>query len=217
MENYIFEYDDDKLKIKIFLISFFLFLILFFGLMFLNLFNFFFLISISLGIPAIIVRLNVKKIKKKGFAEIKNEKIIINLSGVEKEIKFKEIDNYFMNSYNGSSLSLKLKSGERYGVISNEYFSNPIRFTQVCNIFKTEYEVYKKVNNIETKREKSFFDKTWIYPFLIIFTAIIILLIIYVIYKGQQFTAPFFGAIGGLFTIWSVYLSGKSKATYKNN
>ena len=217
MKNYEFEYDDDKLKIKIFLISFLLFPILFFGLMFLNIFNFFLLISVSLGIPALIIQLNIKKIKKKGFAEIENEKIVINLNGVEKEIKFKEIDNYFINSYTGSSISLKLKNGKRYGVISNRYFSNPIRFTQVCHIFETEYEKYKKVNNIETTREKSFFEQVWIYPFLIIFTIVIILLIAIVIYKGKSFTAPFFGAIGGLFTIWSGYLNGKRKAKDKNN
>ena len=155
MKNYEFEYDDDKLKIKIFLISFLLFPILFFGLMFLNIFNFFLLISVSLGIPALIIQLNIKKIKKKGFAEIENEKIVINLNGVEKEIKFKEIDNYFINSYTGSSISLKLKNGKRYGVISNRYFSNPIRFTQVCHIFETEYEKYKKVNNIHSDERRT--------------------------------------------------------------
>lgn len=217
MENLIFEYDDYKLKIKIFLISFIIFLILLFGLMFLNHFNSFFLISFSLAIPAVIIRLNIKKITKKGFAKIENEKIIFNLNNIEKEIEFKEIDNYFINSHNGSSLSLKLKTGKGFGVISNIYFSNPKRFAEVCQIFETEYEKYKKVNNIKTKREQSFFEKKWIYPFLIIFTVLIVSIAGFAIYQGINFTASFIGAIAGLFTIWSGYLSEKRNANKKNN
>ena len=157
MKNYSFEYDDDKLKIKLFLISFLLFFVLFFGLMFLKFLNFFFLISISLGIPILIILANIKRIKKSGIAEIENEKIKFNFEGIEKEINFTDIKSYFINSNNGSSLTLKLKNGKMYGVISNRYFSNPIRFTQVCHTFETEFEKYNTVNNIELKREKSFF------------------------------------------------------------
>jgi lipopolysaccharide export LptBFGC system permease protein LptF len=211
MENYIFEYDDNKLKIKIFFISFILSVIIFFGLIFFNLSNFFFLIFGTIVIPALIIKLNLKKIKKNGIAIMENGKIIFNLNNVKKEIEFKEIDNYFINSHKGSSLSLKLKTGKRFGIVSNIYFSNPIRFTEVCQIFETEYEKYKKVNNIKTTREKSFFEKKWIFPFLVIFTIIIILLVAYVIYKGQNFTVAFFVAISGLFTTWSGYLSVKKK------
>jgi lipopolysaccharide export LptBFGC system permease protein LptF len=211
MENYIFEYDDNKLKIKIFFISFILSVIIFFGLIFFNLSNFFFLIFGTIVIPALIIKLNLKKIKKNGIAIMENGKIIFNLNNVKKEIEFKQIDNYFINSHKGSSLSLKLKTGKRFGIVSNIYFSNPIRFTEVCQIFETEYEKYMKVNNIKTTREKSFFEKKWIFPFLVIFTIIIILLVAYVIYKGQNFTVAFFVAISGLFTTWSGYLSVKKK------
>jgi ABC-type multidrug transport system fused ATPase/permease subunit len=216
MKNYTFEYDDDKLKLKLFLISLFLFFALLIGMLTSNIFNFFFLILISLGIPYFIFWFNMKKIKKNGSSEIENEKVKFSLNGLEKEIYFSEINYYFINSHNGSSLFIKLKNGKNFGVISNTYFSNPIKFTQFCHDFETEIENYKRENNIELIRKKSFFEQAWIYPFLIILTIIILALVAIVIYNGRNFTAPFFGAIGSLMTLWSGYFSGKRKARERN-
>ena len=158
MKNYTFEYDDDKLKLKLFLMSLFLFLALLIGILTLNIFNFFFLILFSLGIPYFIFWFNMKKIKKNGFSEIENEKVKFSLNGFEKEIYFSEINYYIINSHNGSSLFIKLKNGKNFGIISNIYFSNPIKFTQFCHDFETAIEKYKRENNIELTRKNSFFD-----------------------------------------------------------
>ena len=216
MKNYTFEYDDDKLKLKLFLISIFMFFSLLIGLSILNIFNFFFLILISLGISYFIFWFNMKKIKKNGFAEIEIEKIIFSLNGLEKEIYFNEINYYLINFHNGSSLYLELKNGKNFGVISNTYFSNPIKFTKFCNDFETQFEKYKRENNIELIKKKLFFEQVWIYPFLIIFTIIIIVLVVIAIYNGRNFTAPFFGAIGSLMIVWSGYFKEIRKANERN-
>ena len=217
MKNYTFEYDDYNLKLKLFIISLFLFFALLIGMLASNIFNFFFLILISLGIPFFFFWFNMKKIKRNGSSEIENEKVKFSLNGLEKEIYFSEINYYFIDSHNGSSLLIKLKNGKNFGVISNTYFSNPIKFTQFCNDFETEIENYKKENSIELIRKISFFEQFWVYPFLIILTIIILVLVALVIYNGRNFTAPFFGAIGSLMTLWGGYISGKRKALERNN
>jgi hypothetical protein len=217
MKKYSFEYDDNKLKIKLFTILFLLFFVLFFGLMFFGINSFIIIISISLGIPIFTFWLNIKKIKKLGFVEIETEKIKFNLNDVEKEINFNEIKSFSINSYNGSSLSLKLTNDKKYQILSNSYFSNPVEFEKVCYAFETVFEKYNGKNNLESKREKSFFEKTWLYPFLVALTIMIVLIALYAIYKGVNFTAPFFGAIGTIFTLWSGYLNEKGKININKN
>ncbi len=212
MKRFDFEYDNDNLKLKLFIISIILFLGVFFVNIYFNILNFFSSFLISTLIVFLILFFNKKKIKRIGIAEINNEKISFNLNGMEQIINFYEIENYTLYSFkNGISLNLKLKKGTKFGILSNSYFSNPSNFINVCNEFEKKIKNYRKEKNIDLVTEKRFIDKYWVFPFLLIITIVIMIILVILISKNNDKTASFFGVIGSLMTIWSLYIRDKNK------
>jgi peptidoglycan/LPS O-acetylase OafA/YrhL len=209
MKEFEFEYDDNKFKGKLFLICFLLFILLLFGILFLTKLNFIIAMLISMGIPYFTFKFYQKKVMKIGFAKINAEKINFKLGAIEKEIFFNEIQNYSINFQNGTALSFKLNNGKRFGIISNIFFSNTIGFSKFCSHFENEILRFKGQEDIAQIRKKSFFEKPWVYPIMVIFTIIVVILAIIAIYKGVNFNAPFIGAVGSLGSAWSMYFNTK--------
>ena len=173
--------------------------------------NFIFAMLVSMGVPYFFFKSFQKKINKIGFAEINDEKVNFKLNEIETEIYFNEIQKYFINSSNGTTLNFKLKNGKRFGIVSNMLFSNTFGFSKFCNHFENEIKKFKGEGNLIIVKEKSFFEKPWVYPFMVIFIILVLILAIIGIYEGINFTAPFFGTIGSLGTAWSAYYSSKRK------
>ena len=211
MKTFEFEFDDNKLKGRLFLISLLLFILLLLGILILTNLHFIFTMLLSMGFPYFVFKFFQKNIKKNGFAEIYDEKVKFKLNEIETEIYFDEIEKYFINSHNGTALSLKLKTGKRFGIISNMFFCNTFGFSKFCSHFENEILRFKGEKKITLNREKSFFEKPWIYPFMIIFTIVVLVLAGIALYKGINFKASFLGAIGSLGTAWSAYYNAKNK------
>jgi uncharacterized RDD family membrane protein YckC len=215
MKKYNFEFNDNKFAIRLFAFCLILFLTILFVVTITLKFNFIITISISLGIPILIFWLNRKRIPKNGFATMNDSEVVFNLNGIETKINFDEIKNYQIQIYNGTVLNVKLKSGKRIGIVSNSNFCNPMKFDIFCKEFEKNIEKYKTENNIELIRKKSFFEQVWIFPFLVIITSILIILVLIAIFKGVELKPSIFISLGPLMTLWGGYYSAKTRMKKK--
>lgn len=218
MAKYQFEYANQKYSLTLFLISF----VTFFGLLFSmtqfkRFFNIYFIMLISFGIPILIFWLNKHKIKKDGFAILEdNFTEIYKLDKVQR-INFHEIKNYQVQDYNNNiSLIVNLKNGKTISLSSISSFCKTENFENYCKELEVKLENYLTVNELECARKKSFFEKPWFYPFLVIVTAVILVFTIIVIVQSDKNPLPILlGAVGPLLTLWGGYLNAKNKSKIK--
>lgn len=213
MAKYEFEYVNQKYSLTLFLISFATFFALIFTLVeFKKYFNIYFTMILSFGIPILIFWLNKHKMKKVGFAILEENYTEINKNDKLERINFDEIKNYQVQVYNGSiSLLINLKSGKRMSLSSSPTFCSTEYFDKYCQELESKIEKYLSLHQLETIRKKTFFEKTWIYPFLIIITGIVLVFIIILINKGNGFPISLIGAVAPLLALWGGYFSAKNK------
>lgn len=213
MAKYEFEYVNQKYSLTLFLISFATFFALFFTMLeFKKFFNVYFTLIISFGIPILFFWLNKHKIKKDGFAILEENYTEISKSDKLERINFDDIKNYQVQDYNGNiSLLINLKSGKKMNLTSSSNFCKTEYFDNYCQELEVKIEKYLSLHQLETIRKKTFFEKAWIYPFLLIITGIVIVFIIILISKGGGFPISLIGAVAPLLTLWGGYFSAKNK------
>lgn len=213
MAKYEFEYVNQKYSLTLFLISFATFFALIFTLVeFKKIFNVYFTMILSFGIPILIFWLNKHKIKKNGFAVLEDNYTEISKLDKLERINFDEIKNYQVQVYNGSiSLLINLKNGKKVSLSSSPTFCNTEYFDNYCQELESKIEKYLSLHQLETIRKKTFFEKTWIYPFLLIITGIVVVFILVLISKGGGFPISLIGAIAPLLTLWGGYFNAKNK------
>lgn len=213
MAKYEFEYVNQKYSLTLFLISFATFFALIFTLVeFKKFFNIYFTMIFSFGIPILIFWLNKHKMKKNGFAVLEDNYTEISKLDKLERINFDEIKNYQVQVYNGSiSLLINLKNGKRVSLSSSPTFCNTEYFDNYCKELESKIGKYLSLHQLETIRKKTFFEKTWIYPFLLIITGIVVVFILVLINKGGGFPISLIGAIAPLLTLWGGYFNAKNK------
>ncbi len=213
MKKYEFEYVNQKYSIILFLMSFATFFALIYTMVeFKKYFNVYLTLGISFGVPILIFWLNKHKIKKNGFAILTENYTEINKNDKIEIVNFNEIKNYQVQNYNGNiSLIINLKSGNRTSLSSGTNFCKTENFEKYCQELEIEIENYISLNKLEMIRKKSFFEKSWVYPFLIIVTGIIIVFVIIIISRGKGFPFALIGAIAPLLTLWGGYFNVKNK------
>lgn len=219
MTKYEFEYVNQKYSLALFLISFATFFALLFTLVeFKKFFNIYLTMTLSFGIPILIFWLNKHKIKKNGFAILEDNYTEITKLDKLERINFDEIKNYQVQDYNGNiSLFINLKNGKKINLSSNSTFCNTEYFDNYCQELESKIEKYLSLHQLKTIRKKTFFEKTWFYPFLLIITTIVIIFVIILISKGSGFPTSLIGAIAPLLTLWGGYFSAKNKAKKLQN
>jgi hypothetical protein len=214
MAKYEFEYVNQKYSLALFFISFATFFALIFTLVeFKKFFNIYATMILSFGIPILIFWLNKHKIKKSGFAVLEDNYTEISKLDKVERINFDEIKNYQVQDYNGNiSLLINLKDGKKMNLSSSSTFCNAEYFGNYCQELEHKIEKYRSLHQLETIRKKTFFEKPWIYPFLLIITGIVIVFVIILISKGGKFPTSLIGAVAPLLTLWGGYFSAKNKA-----
>ena len=219
MKEYKFEYSNQKFALKLFIICFGFFFLSFFGIIILSkniqlnkiVFMAMFLI-LCFGIPFYFFWQNRKKIKKIGCGKLENEKVKFILENEIKEIEFNQIENYLVQIYNGTLLEIKLLNGEKFKIYSNSNFCNTTEFDEFSSNLETKILEFKKNNNLNIIRRKTFFEKVWIYPFLIIMTISIIIMVIYAKYNGKNIPSlKLISVIAPILSLWAGYYATKVK------
>src|SRR5690606_28134555 len=103
MKKYCFEYVNQRFTTQLALVLFLLFFVLLFGTLFVSIkisgtgpliYGFCFLISVI--VPFVIFRLNIKKVKKEGHAILHDSFFEFNLSNEERKIIYAEIKSYLI-------------------------------------------------------------------------------------------------------------------------
>lgn len=219
MNKYDFEYFNQKYTSKLILILFLFFFILLFSSIFLSAkylvksqVIFILCLAMSAGFPLMIFRMKRSKIKKNGTAIIFDSYVKFDLDNIEIEIKYNDIKSYLIQNYNGTLINLVLKNGDKFNIATNNTYCETFKFDHFSQDLEVVLKEYIEKNNIEIIRKKPFFEKIWVFPFMIIFTVIIIILILYAIINGKHIPLPkLFLAIGPLLTIWAAYFNGKAK------
>ena len=216
MKEYNFQSVNQRKALILFVTMFALFFALIFGMTSLkNVFNIYVTMIFSFGIPISIFLLNKKRIKENCNAKISEKNTEIEKEGKIHIINFEEIRSYKIETYNNStSLNIKLKNNEKFCLNTNSNFGDTKNFENYCSDLETAIESYKKTHLIEIERVKTFFEKTWIFPFLVIITLIIIVFVIIIISKGKGFPTSLISALAPLLILWSGYFNAKNK---KNN
>lgn len=217
MKEYRFEYSNQKYATKLSIICFGFFILSFIGmfglLKFIKLSKVIFFalfLILCFGIPFLIFWLNRKKIKKLGSANLEDEKVKIVLENEVKEIQFNQIENYLVQVYNGTLLQIKLLNGEKFKMYSNSNFCNTIEFDKFSNDLETKIQNFKELSKINIIRKKNFFERVWIYPFLVIMTISVVIIVIYGIYKGKGIPPlKLIGVIVPVLTLWAGYFGSK--------
>lgn len=212
MKEYSFEYTDQKYLIKLALFCFILAGASTFFIVKLEVTGLLPVIT-ALGFPVVIFLINKKKVKKIGFSKIDNSFVEFELNGIQSRINFSEIESYLIESYNGVSLQMKLCNKTKITVTANSNFSKSDLLGNFCVDLENAIEEYKKEsNNAEIIREKRFFERTWVLPFLIILSLILIPLVIYGIHKtGTSKIGSILTVSGLLISLWGGYLGAKRK------
>ncbi|TRX38286.1 hypothetical protein [Flavobacterium restrictum] len=219
MQEYKFEYSNQKFATKLFIICFGFFMLSFIGILgiakFIHLPKMIFFATfliLCFGIPFFIFWLNRKKIKNSGSAKLENEKVKIVLDNEIKEIEFKQIENYLVQVYNGTLLQIKLLNGEKFKMYSNSNFCNTKEFDEFTGDLETKIQNFKEVNEITIIRKKTFFERVWIYPFLIIMTISVVIIVIYGIYKGKGIPPlKLIAVIAPILSLWAGYFGTKNR------
>lgn len=213
MKKYNFEYTDQKYSIKLLLLCLLLSGILTVIIFSLKPFGIFPSVLIIMGIPLTIFWFNKKKIKRQGSSKIYDSNIEFDIDGVQTNLNFSDIENYLVQVYNGTTLKIKVINGETLNIVANSNFCNPDEFYRFCLDFENTIEEYNKEStNSAITRKKTFFERQWVLPFLVIITVTFLVLIPYGLFKGSfKNTASLFMFIGSLLPLWVGYLSAKKR------
>lgn len=164
-------------------------------------------------IPIAYFFIKKRKVKLYGYVEINNHQLIFNVFGTEKTIGIKDIQQYSFTYFKGVSLTLKLKSGEKFTLVANSNFCNAEKFEKACaSIEKTIEQFSENTPSLQEIpiREKTVFEKTWFIVLLSICTVGMVIAIIYAIANGKklhQLLAPLAIFIG----LWAGILKSASK------
>ena len=213
MKKYNFKSVNQRKALILFISLFALFFALIFGMTNLkNIFNIYVTMIFSFGIPILIFFLSRKRIQENCIAELSEKNTEIEKEGKLHILNFEEIKSYKIETYNNStSLNIKLKSGEKFNLNTNSNFSETNSFEEFCSDLETAIESYKKQHNIEVERKKAFFERSWIFPFLIIITLILTVFVIIIISKDKGFSISLISALAPLLILWSGYFNAKNK------
>lgn len=219
MKEYNFEYFNQKFTSKLVVALFALFLILFFTSVVIlskisikSIFFVFFCLFFSFVIPYIIYRVNRKKIKKHGSATIYESYVEFNLDMIQIKINYVDIESYLIQNYRGTLLNLVLKGGEKFNVSASNTYCDTVKFSLFCIAFEQALGKFNKVNNSSIVRKKTFFEKGWLLPFLVIMTSALVFIIIYAFTIGRKLPVPtLFLTLGPLLTLWGGYFAARNR------
>lgn len=219
MTQYIFEYSNQKYATKLLIICLCLFFLSFFGILgiakiiqFNKIVFLLLLLILSFGIPFLFFRLNHKKIKKVGSAELENDSVKFIIENEKKHIEFRKIENYLVQVYNGTLLQIKLLNGEKFKIYSNSNFCNTLEFDNFSVDLETKIQNFKNLSKLNIIRKKTFFERIWIYPFLIIMTILVVIIVIFAIYQGREIpTLKLIATIVPILSLWAGYFGTKNR------
>jgi len=217
MVKFDFQFMNDKYVNKLFGLLFLTFLTLIFGALYLSFMypifgslTFIICFLIAAAVPIIIFQFHRKKIKQEGFAIIHDGYTEFNLKNIKTTIKYSEIKEFSIQENNGKLLNIKLNSGQKFHVASTNIYCDTNEFIKFCSAFENKFEQFQNLNNIHIRKTKSFFERKWIFPLLIILTAAIFIIVIYGLVNGKHISPiRLFGAIGPLLFLWGKYMSAK--------
>lgn len=218
MKEYNFEYFNQKFTSKFVGTLLVLFLILFFGSLIIlskilvkSTFAVFFCLFFSFIISYIIYRFNRKKIKKHGSAVIHESHVEFNLDITKRQINFADIKSYLIQNYNGTLLNLVLIDDEKFNVAANNTYCDTTKFEFFCVDFEKVLEKFNENNNLSVVRKKTFFEKAWLLPFLVILTSALVFMVIHIFVTGKKLpVSSFLLAFGPLLNLWAGYFSARN-------
>lgn len=212
MKEYNFEFTDTKFTLKLIGITALIFFLLII-LTFLNikLIGIVPSLIISFSIPILIFWMNKNKIKKQGSAIIQDAYSDFKLPTFTKRILFHDIESYQIERYEGTKLKIKLKDNGKIKVLASESFCNPNNFEIFCQDLDNKLQSYKKQNNVELVKRKSFFEQVWILPLLIILSLGGILGIISAVILDKNIPIILYGSLAILLSLWVGYYNATKK------
>ena len=142
--------------------------------------------------------------------QIDNEKIEFG----NKIIRFEDILNYKTEFINGAVLNIRLKSGKRINLSSNNYLSKTILFENFCESLERRIDSLEDLN---IERRKSTYESKTFFYFTVAMTIVAIGSFLFSIFSEKKMKIQTLGLIlMGLSTMWAGILTRKSINSKKN-
>lgn len=227
MKNYEFEYVNNNYLLWLILaccLTFFISIIALFS-VFDQDTSIYLLAFLSSIIPFCIYWFNRKKIKKFATAILDDNHTEINHSGVTEFVNFKDINNYKIQTYDGSSIAINRNDDSKIRFNVNPNFCEIEKFNTFCLDLQTAIENYKVsvINAPENATttaivtKKSFYESAWILPVLIIVTLILLLILVGNLSDGGDFPYIIIAALLPLGRMWTGYFMARNKKKANGN
>lgn len=141
---------------------------------------------------------------------IDNEKIEFG----NKTIRFEDILNYKTEFINGAVLNIRLKSGKKVSLSSNNYLSNTILFENFCKSLERRIDSLPDFN---IERRKSTYESKAFFYFAVLLTLVAIGSFLFSIFSEKKMKIQTLGLIlFSLSTMWVGILTRKSINSKKN-
>lgn len=209
MKIYNFEYYDRPYALKLYgicILTFAVICLLFFLIK--EYLNIIFFLFFLFGTTLTIYFSKRSKIKAYCKVMIYSDWLEFKLKSETMKIKIFDIDSYLIQYYNGTVLNLKMKNGTKFNIATVSNFNNVKDFDVFCN----DFEKLLKLNTNLIIRRKSFFEKSWIIPILIVITLLLVSTLFYSLLNGMQLPiATTLITFGSLISLWAGYFNIKNK------
>lgn len=135
---------------------------------------------------------------------IDNEKIDFG----NRIVNFEDILHYRTEFINGAVLNIKLKSGKKINLSSNNYICKTAIFENFCKSLERRID---SLENLNIERKKSSYESKAFFYFTVIFTIIAISSILYSIFSEKKIKIQTLGLILlGLSTMWTGILNRRN-------
>ncbi|WMN11776.1 hypothetical protein QYS49_39585 [Marivirga salinae] len=208
MKEYNFEYTDTNYILKIFGITALIFAcLMILTFIFIKSLGVIIALIISFSIPILFFWVKKRGFRKEGSAIIQDSFTDLNLSTFNRRVDFNGIQNYQIENFEGTKLRIKFKDSREFKILANSNFCDPLGFDIYCKSLDEVLRKYNDANANEIIKEKSFFERKWVLPVLLILTATSLLSIIYAIIKGVSVPVILFGTLAILLPLWVGYFN----------
>lgn len=129
-------------------------------------------------------------------------------------VKFEDILHYRTEFINGAVLNIKLKSGKRINLSSNNHICKTSIFENFCKSLERRINA---LENLNIERKRSAYESKVYFYFTVVFTIIAISAILFSIFSGKKMKFQTLGLILlGLSTMWTGILNRKIINSKKN-
>lgn len=169
-------------------------------------------IVLAIGIPFLVLFLNMKKSRRDGSAQLEADRVVFKLADQTRTILFSELKSYKIEHYNGTRLSLDFRDNTKFRLDANDNFGNSKAFEAFCHDLEDAINQYTLDTAAGLVRKPSLFEQKWLPVLLGIVTLALGWVVIQSILEGRKLPTGLFVSIVLFAPLWGAYFKARQKS-----